>query len=73
MNAFLRRLKSGGLPPWALLQGVAFAWIGTAGASEATREKLFWAGFALIAVTVPFDIWWYRASKSEVAVAATAA
>ena len=71
MNAILRRLKSCGLPPWAMLQGVAFAWIGTAGASDATRTKLFWAGFALIAVTVPFDIWWYRVSKSE-ASAATA-
>jgi hypothetical protein len=72
MNVILRRLKNG-MPPWAMLQGVAYAWIGTAGASDAIRTRLFWAGFALIAVTVPFDIWWYRASKSEVAAPATAA
>jgi hypothetical protein len=48
-----------------MFQGVAFAWIGTAGASDATRAKLFWAGFALIAITVPFDIWWYRVSGPD--------
>jgi hypothetical protein len=65
MNAILQRVRYVGLPAWAMLEGVAFAWIGTAGASEATRAKLFWAGFVLLAVMLPFDIWWYRGSKSE--------
>jgi hypothetical protein len=48
-----------------MLQGVAFAWICTVGVSDTTRTKLFWAGIAVIALTLPFDILWYRASKSE--------
>ena len=50
-----------------MFQGVFFAWIGTAAASEATRSMLFWIGMAMIFLMLPVETWWRLQTKPTAA------
>ena len=44
-------------PASHILLGLALGWIGTAGASQVARDRLFWIGLGLIAVVAPLELW----------------
>jgi len=41
---------------WHIMLGLAFGWVGTAGASEAWRGRLFVAGLVLVLVTGAIEL-----------------
>ena len=45
-----RTFKLIGSPGWYIHQGLAFAWVGTAGASEDWRNRLFVIGLVMVFV-----------------------